>query len=523
MVKIAIVGLGDMGCGHLRGFDKFDNCEIVAVCDTEEKNLSRSKNFLRKSNPQFFTNYQDVLNLKELDAVVIAVPNYLHVDMAVAALDKNKDVFLEKPIAHTISDTDRIIEKFGETTKILQIGLVYRSSNLYRTIARMVEEGKFGEVMMMHCQEYRDNFPTSWFFDENKSGGAILDKDCHHFDIFNWYIKSQPVKVFAFGGQDVAKGENYKINCSYAPDKNLIVHSPSIVDHASVLVEYENGAKGNLGLCMYEIEPISGLEIGGIGNNGSHFLAKKDTSLIVGGGPLGETKEIEVDYFGDNEGIGHIGCQVERKDFLRCVEERIEPYANLYIGRQAMVVSFAAEKSIKEGRVVYISEYNNPKVVEIFKKRGYLEKIPTPPPATLPLKKEVKGLSFGQQLKTDLLQRIIGTCFFKYPLFLKIIARSLNFNKEYLKLSAGLNTTALLKHQEKGSIYIKIENGKISPLLAPVTPEVSITFTDESWKGLFLGENIQKLFLTRKIQVEGDISKLMGYTEAFLHLANKIK
>ena len=89
-------------------------------------------------------------------------------------------------------------------------------------------------------------------------------------------------------------------------------------------------------------------------------------------------KEIKVDYYSDNERVGHIGCQTERREFLECVKSREQPYANLLIAREACVVSLAAEKSIKEGRTVYISEFANPEIEAIFQKLGY-KKLPITP------------------------------------------------------------------------------------------------------------------------------------------------
>jgi predicted dehydrogenase len=525
----------------LRGFEKFDNCEIIAVCDSNEKNLEYSKNFIRRNNPKFFKNFEDVLKIKELNAVVIAVPNYLHRDFTIAALERNLDVFLEKPVANNITACDEIIEKLGDSQRIIQIGLVYRYSNLYRTIAQLVEKGTFGNVMMMYCKEYRDNFPTPWFFDKKKSGGAILDKDCHHFDIFNWYINSPPFRVFAFGGQHVVKGENYKIQCSYAREKNIIINNPDIVDHAFVVVEYENGAKANLGLCMYEIEPIEGLEIGGIGDNGSHFIAKNDTSLFIGGGPIGDIREVEIDYFGDNLGIGHIGCQIERKEFLECVEKRIEPYANLYVGRQSIVVALAAEKSIEEGRIVYIKEFENPKIEEIFRKRGYLQKRKTPPPATSLIKdKEIKkkmnlwkvskqifkiGFTlsiifikfFPKFTKLVLKRRVkkeFGKEFFK-NLF-EVISSKLKKDREYINLTKGLSAIVKFVYEGK-ELKIKIENG-LFKVEEEEVENVSVFLTKRSLIKLLLTKDIQKLFLTKEIRTEGEIARLLYYSEALLKI-----
>ncbi len=385
-----------MGMGHIMGFNRLSDCQVVAIADPNEKQLEMSRHVFKKNSPQLFTDYKGLLKMPEILAVVIATPTYFHTQITIEALKANKDIFLEKPIAPTIQETDSIIKAFANTDKIVQVGLVYRYSNLYRTMAHLVEKGTFGNIMMAYCKEYRDNFPSHWFFDQTKSGGAILDKNCHHFDIFSWFIRFPPKKVFAMGGQHVVK-QGHKIQCSYSSHQGEILVNPTIVDHANVLIEYENGAKGNLGLCMYELQPIEGLEIGIMGDNGAWALAKKDLNLIIASGPISKMEEVSVDYYSDNEGIGHIGCQIERREFLECIKTRKQPYANLLIGREACVVSLAAEKSIKEKRTVSISEFYNSEIDAIFQELGYIKHPETPQVFSLPasqlkfkLKRELK-------------------------------------------------------------------------------------------------------------------------------------
>ncbi len=411
MIKIGIIGVGIMGLSHCIGFDRLPDCQVVAVADSDEKQLAISQNAFKKSSPRFFTDYKELLEMNEVDAVVIATPSYFHTQITIDALNAKKDIFLEKPIAQTIEAIDKIIKIFANTDLILQVGLVYRYSNLYRTIAHLIEKDIFGNIMMAYCKEYRDNFPSHWFFDENISGGAILDKNCHHFDLFSWFIRSPPISVFAMGGQHVVK-HGHTIQCSYSTHKGEVLKNPTIVDHANVLINYENGAKGNLGLCMYEIQPIGGLEIGIIGDNGAWALAKNDSKFIIAGGLIGKVKEVEIDYYSDNERIGHIGCQTERREFLKCVKTRTQPYANLLIGRESCVVSLAAEKSIKEGRIVSISEFANPEIDAIFKKLGYLEQTETPAVFSLEsseLKPKLKrDLRIKERKLKRELERIIG-------------------------------------------------------------------------------------------------------------------
>ena len=406
MINIGIVGIGTHGLDHCRGFDRLSECRVLAIADPNENQLEISQKVFRKNSPHLFTDYKDLLKMSEVHAIVIATPTIFHTQIAIDALKVNKDVFLEKPIASTITETDKIIKAYVNTNRILQVGLVYRYSNLYRTMAHLIEKGIFGNVMMAYCKEFLDNFPSPWFFDETQSGGAILDKNCHHFDLFNWFIRSPPKKVFAMGGQHTYK-PGHKIQCHFSSYKEEPLKNPTIVDHANVLIEYENGAKGNLGLCMYEIRPIEGLEIGIIGDNGAWALAKDDSKLIIAGGPVGGKKEVKVDYYSDNEGLVHIGVQSERRAFLECVKTRKQPYANLSIARESCIVAFAAEKSIREGRIVSISEFFNPEVDAVFKKLGYdrLPKTPSvfsleTPQLKLKLKKILKIKK--KQLERDL-------------------------------------------------------------------------------------------------------------------------
>ncbi|MHA1694854.1 MAG: Gfo/Idh/MocA family protein [Candidatus Helarchaeota archaeon] len=386
MINLGIIGFGDMGRGHCSGFKRLSGCKIVGVADPDKKQLESAKGFLKKSSPILCSNYRELLEIPEIDAIIVATPNYLHAPITIEALKAGKHVFLEKPVTVDVEQMDEIIKTMKEVNRIVQIGLVYRYSNLYRTMVCLVEQGTFGNIMMAYCKEYRDNFPTPWFFDEKKSGGAILEKNCHHFDLFNWFIHSPPKKVFAMGGQHTYK-PGHVIQCMYSPLKGQkLATIPTIVDHANVLIEYENGAKGNLGLCMYEIAPNEGLEIGIIGDNGAWSLARNDRSLTIAGGPVGELREVEVDYYSDNKNLGHIGCQVERMDFLECIKQQKQPYANLLIARDACLIGIAAEKSIKEERIVSLSEFSNPEIDEIFNDLG-LERYP-PTPSIISLDKK---------------------------------------------------------------------------------------------------------------------------------------
>ncbi|WP_233567050.1 Gfo/Idh/MocA family protein [Cohnella endophytica] len=361
-IRLALVGLGDMGSGHLYGFDRISECEITWVADPHESNLARALGILKNNKPQVCTDHdQLLLHSDDYDAVVISVPNYLHRDVALPFIAIGKPLFLEKPVASTLGQCNEIIQAAEERGVPVQIGLVYRYSNVYRRMAQEVKRGRLGDVTMMWCKEFRDPFPPrDWFYDESLSGGALVEKDCHHFDIFNWMIGAKPVRVFASGGQHVIRrGQDNLITNNYTHYAPRNITNSSIVDHAWVTIDYDNGSKAMLGLCMY-LKPYNltdeGLEIGLIGSNGAQMVAKKDKSIDISGGEDFTKEYIDLDVVSDSVDGGHTGSQKQRYAFLNTVRTGELPFADLNIGKEALLIALAAEKSIKEERYVYLHE-----------------------------------------------------------------------------------------------------------------------------------------------------------------------
>lgn len=357
-IRLAVIGMGDMGSAHARGFDRIPGCEVVAVSEPDPHKASLHPVEWKSAPARVYTDYRELLRQETPDACVVAVPDLLHREVAEAAFDAGCDVFLEKPVATTIEDADAIAAKARQCNRLLQIGLVYRYSNFYRRMAKLGHEAGH-PVSLMWCKELRQCFPQRpWFYSQEATGGSLVEKDCHHFDIFNWVIGSEATRVYATGGQHVWKSGS-RIACDYCPDPPRTIDPIDTIDHAVVAIDYANGAKASLILCMY-LQPFNtmaeGLEIGAIATSGRQICAYQDKRLGVGG--LGQpfTYE-EIDMVSDNEGIGHIGCQEQRREFLRCINERKEPFANGKVGRDSLIIALAAERSIREGRPVELAEY----------------------------------------------------------------------------------------------------------------------------------------------------------------------
>ncbi len=358
-LRLGFVGCGDMGRSHILGFMMFtDEIDITAIAEPDEK----SRNLLIKKTPsekfKFYNDYKKMIENEELDAVVISVPDYLHYEVAKYCLLKNLDIFLEKPVTVNLNEAIELKNLASEKKRIVQVGLVYRYSTLYRLFEKYVNFDEFGKISLIWCKEFRQPFPQiDWFYDKNKTGGTLVEKNCHHFDLFNRFVKSKPLSVFAYGGQNVWN-ENKFIECSYCPFPPKKIDKITIIDHAFVIVKYENGAKACLGLCMHlHSKAEAGLEVGAIGTGGKQILALKDKILKL----YGFSKEVPyeekiIDSYEDNRYFGHIGSYAQRKAFIESVKNRKEPYASLDVGIKSIVVAMAAEKSIEENREVFIEE-----------------------------------------------------------------------------------------------------------------------------------------------------------------------
>lgn len=513
---------------------------MTAVCDADPARIERSKRLFAPKQLKTLKTFADPRELLEgdtVDAVVIGLPVFHHIPVATAALDAGKHIFLEKPIGVTIPECDAFIKKAFATDRVVQVGLVYRYSNLYRTLGKMVEAGAFGKVMMAYCKEFRDSFPTPWFFYKEKSGGALMDKNCHHFDLFNWFIRSRPVRVFAMGGQHVIKGEKAKIQCSYSETPGAPIPNPDIVDHAFVLTEYENGARSSLGLCMYQIEPGEGLEIGVIGNNGSHALSKLDIKLTAGGGPLGEISEVPVDYSSDNEDVGHIGVRVEHSEFIRTIRAGDIPYCNLFIARDCMVVCAAAELSIEQNRQVLISEFDDPEIEKL--RAAHRVHLYRPTPAPLPAPEDFGQPPGGMQTVLEILLRGLfrradpagaGIALLRFmlsdrahPLRRSAFNRALNAaavlisrNANFQRNSRGLDSLIAIQLPGAEALLVRIKDQSVSfPARGAREPDMTLRLTDEGLRDLAAGATLKKLFFEKKVLLEGNVPLFKLHTDLF--------
>jgi len=359
-VRLGIIGVGNMGRFHLRRLLAAHEreAEVVALADPDENEMARARELLDRRRCRTFSDYRDMLEMDGLDGVIICVPNHLHAEISVAALESGRHVLCEKPIATTLEDGQRMVEAARRAGRVLMIGFELRYSAYTRKLLEIVQ-GQLGRLVSMWCREFRPPFRPKvddWIQDPRRSGGMLNEKMCHHFDVFNWIAGAPPVRVVAFGGRDV-------VSVIGTPDE--------VLDNAWVLIEYANGVRAMAGVCMFAPWMMARRhEFGFIGERGilegdddkhQAVLWIRDAQAEAARRRRGLVRRREradsVTYriAPDPADQGEWGFAEEQAEFIACVRDGHRPASDVRNVLDSLRVALAAERSVREGSIVSLA------------------------------------------------------------------------------------------------------------------------------------------------------------------------
>ncbi len=176
-LNIGVIGCGGMANSHMNALLKMkqsDNVEIAAVNDVYTNRLDKAKEL---TQGKAFKNYQDILERKEIDYVLIATPEHWHYQMTLDAIDAGKHIYVEKPMTHTIKQAKDIVDKVSMAKLKLQVGVQGMSDDSYETAHKMIQDGALGKVVMAHIDYSRNYLDDFWTkeFDTDIKPGVNLD------------------------------------------------------------------------------------------------------------------------------------------------------------------------------------------------------------------------------------------------------------------------------------------------------------------------------------------------------------
>ena len=243
MIKVGVIGTGGISGVHLGGYSRNPNVEIYALCDINEKNLAKRAEEYKVSRT--FTDYREMLALKELDAVSVCTWNSAHAECAIAALRAGKHVLCEKPMALNTAQAQEMEKAAKESGKLLMIGFVRRFGNDCAVLKDFIDSGSFGEIYYAKAQYLRrKGCPGGWFGDKSRSGGGpLIDLGVHVIDLCR-YLMGGPQPVSVYGATFNKLGDRRHIKDARGYSSTVVSKDDifDVEDMATALIRFDNGA-----------------------------------------------------------------------------------------------------------------------------------------------------------------------------------------------------------------------------------------------------------------------------------------
>jgi predicted dehydrogenase len=205
-VGTGMIGVGNRGSYLLRTVLEEPRARVAAICDIKNDRLDKAATAAARDKPATTADYRRLIERKDVQAVFIASPCDLHVEMAIAALRAGKHVYCEKPVGITPESIAELLRVAKGSAAVFMAGQQRRSDMGLRQVVAKIHEGAAGDVVMIKAQRHAANdfSPTGssgdWIFDARRSGDVIVEQSVHNLDTCNWVLKSRPERAAGFGG-----------------------------------------------------------------------------------------------------------------------------------------------------------------------------------------------------------------------------------------------------------------------------------------------------------------------------------
>jgi predicted dehydrogenase len=231
MVRYGIIGSGMMAQEHMRNLAMIEGAEVTGIADPDE----RMRIAAGKIAPDAasFADYKELLSTDLCDAYLIAGPNDLHHQMMQDVLPTGKPILCEKPLCTTSQDCRDIMAKAEGRVAPVWVAMEYRFMPPAQRLLAEVANGTIGTPRMFAIREHRYPFLSkvgNWNRFSDRTGGTMVEKCCHFWDLMRLVLQSDPVRVYCSGAMDV----NHV-------DETYDGRTPDIIDNAFAVIDFANG------------------------------------------------------------------------------------------------------------------------------------------------------------------------------------------------------------------------------------------------------------------------------------------
>lgn len=365
-LRIGVIGV--RGRGKIaRYWHQSERAVIVGGADINEKHLEA---FRKDFNPEAFvtTDYRRLLERKDVDAIAVTSPDFMHEEHATAALEAGKHVFCEKPLAITTEGCDRILRVWKRSGKRLMVGFNMRYAQMQRVMKEIVDSGVIGDVKAVWVRHFvgrgGDFYYHDWHGTQANTTGLLLQKGSHDIDQIHWITGRYTRRVTALGSLDYFGGEKPDdLTCDTCDEVRTCPEAQpgstrvqcafrreiDVEDNNMVLMELEGGIKAAYLQCHFTPDyhrnyTFIGTE-GRVENSqpdGKVWVkTRKSTSWKSYADRTYDVKAAE----GGHGGADPVICE----DFLDMVLDGVEPLATPIDGRMSVAVGCAASLSLRQG------------------------------------------------------------------------------------------------------------------------------------------------------------------------------
>jgi predicted dehydrogenase len=424
--RYALVGAGSRAGMFVRAItgDHADVAELVAMADTNPARPAVHNRRLAEPVPVYdAADFTEMLKRERVDVVLVATVDRYHDHYVVAALEAGCDAITEKPMTVDAAGCHRILDAQRRTGRDVRVTFNYRYNPLHEAVKRVIASGEIGEIGSVHFEWLLDvrhgaDYFRRWHREKENSGGLLVHKAGHHFDLVNWWLDDGPEQVFAAGrlffygdqgrrhgyardydrahGATTAEGDPFALRLADEPamrelyleaeqhdgyhrDRNVFAPGVTIEDDMAVLVRYAggasmsyhltayapwegyrvmfNGSRGRLELEVVESDHVSPAAAAGVkGEPGAESTAEQGFKRLQVRPFWAPPREIAVDGLSRH---GHGGADVRMLADLIRPDAPADPLgrtANAVDGAQALLTGLAANESLVRGQAIRVQE-----------------------------------------------------------------------------------------------------------------------------------------------------------------------
>jgi myo-inositol 2-dehydrogenase/D-chiro-inositol 1-dehydrogenase len=369
-LRYAVIGTGMMGQEHLRNLALVTqtqswNTEVVALIDPDQGmrvaavKLAHS---LGNENVLGFEHIDDV-DLNAVDAFLIVSPNFTHHAIITQLLPSGKAILAEKPVCTTLDQCSDLLTQLEGYPAAFWVAMEYRYMPPTTRFLQRLSSGEIGTLRMLTIKEHRYPFLEKvgdWNRFSENTGGTLVEKCCHHFDLMRLITGSEAVRVYASGAMDVNHLEE-----RYAG------RTPDILDNAVVIVDFENGVRACLELCMFADGAEPQEQLTAIGDNGKldayipgpdrfwPTSADRHSCVVYSprdqSAPQVETVEVDPDLAA--AGDHHGSTFYQHVQFGEAVLNGTPVQVSAEDGVKAVRIGVAAQESIRTGQAIDMNSF----------------------------------------------------------------------------------------------------------------------------------------------------------------------